>query len=101
VTDTIRPGAVRWEQALKRDLFYGADMDACCAEFNLDGLMRGDMVSRYRGYAVGRQWGWLSVNDVRSKESMNKVENGDVYLTPLNMVEAGKDTETLLNEKTN
>ena len=33
--------------------------------FNLDGLLRGDIESRCRAYAIGWQWGWLSANDVR------------------------------------
>lgn len=103
VTDSIRPGAVRWEQAFKRDLFYGASAATHCAEFDLDGLMRGDMKSRYSGYAVGRQWGWLNVDEVRAKESMNPLPDkaGQVYMTPMNMTEAGKQTEKLLNDKTN
>ncbi len=100
-TNTIRPGAVQWEQAMQRDLFYGSSATTHCAEFNLDDLQRGDLVSRYRAYAVGRQWGWLSVNDIKRKEKENPVANGDVYLTPLNMTEAGKQSENLLNEKVN
>ena len=57
--------------------------------FNLNAFERGDIGSRYRSYAVGRQWGWLSTNDVRTLEDMPSVENGDEYLTPLNMVPAG------------
>jgi len=62
-------------------------------EFNLDGLMRGDIHSRYRAYAIGRQWGWLSVDDVRGRENMDDLPNdqGKTYLTPLNMVPADKN----------
>jgi HK97 family phage portal protein len=55
--------------------------------FNLDAFERGDIATRYNSYAIGRQWGWLSANDVRTKEDMNTFEGGDDYLTPLNMVE--------------
>jgi hypothetical protein len=55
----------------------------------MEGLLRGDIRSRYDSYAVGRQWGWLSVNDIRSQEGLDPLDNGDVYLQPLNMVEAG------------
>jgi len=54
--------------------------------FNLNGFERGDMNARYAAYATGRQWGWLSQNDVRSAEDMNTIEGGDDYLTPLNMI---------------
>jgi HK97 family phage portal protein len=59
--------------------------------FNLDAFERADISSRYRSYATGRQWGWLSANDVRRMEDLNTVEDGDIYLTPLNMVPAGTD----------
>ena len=59
-------------------------------ERNLSGLLRGDQKSMADAFAVGRQWGWLSVNDIRRLLNMNKIDNGDVYLQPMNMVEAGK-----------
>ena len=39
-----------------------------------------------KGYSVARQWGWMSANDIRKKENMNAIEDGDRYLEPLNMV---------------
>ncbi len=83
VTDTIRPWAERWEQAIRRDLITSLNF---YAEHNLEGLLRGDVETRYAAYAVGRQWGWLSTNDIRRRENMNPIEGGDEdYLTPLNM----------------
>ena len=48
--------------------------------------MRGDIRNRYAAYAVGRQWGWLSADDIREKENMNPLPNGagKVYLVPAN-----------------
>lgn len=90
VIHTIRPWTVRWEQAFRRSLFRPAERATYFAEFLLDGLLRGDMASRYAAYAVGRQWGWLSANEVRDRENMNPIDpddgDGDGYLTPLNMV---------------
>jgi hypothetical protein len=59
-------------------------------EHLVDGMLRGDLPSRYAAYATGRQWGWLSVNDVRSIENMNPVPNGDEYIVPMNMAPAGE-----------
>ncbi len=59
-------------------------------EHKIDGLLRGDAKSRAEAYAAGRQWGWLSVNDIRRLENMPAIENGDIYLQPVNMVEAGQ-----------
>jgi HK97 family phage portal protein len=90
VTDTIRPWAVAWEQALERDLFTEEMHRTHVIAFNLDGLLRGDIESRYRAYATGRQWGWLSANDVREREDMNRIDGGDLYLAPVNMTPAEK-----------
>ena len=59
-------------------------------EFKIDALLRGDVKSRAEAYAAGRQWGWLSVNDIRKLENLPSISNGDVYLQPLNFIEAGK-----------
>jgi phage portal protein BeeE len=60
-------------------------------EFNVSGLMRGDLQTRFNAYAQGRQWGWLCVNDIRRMENLAPVPGGDVYLQPLNMVQAGSN----------
>ena len=79
---------MRIEEEFNAKLLGKADK-AYFIEFNIDGLLRGDLGSRYKAYAVARQWGWMSVNDIRAKENLNPLDNGDIYLTPLNMVEAG------------
>jgi len=61
-------------------------------EHNISTLLRGDSKSMADAFAVGRQWGWLSVNDIRRLLNMNGIgPAGDIYLTPLNMYEAGKE----------
>lgn len=61
-------------------------------EHNLEGLMRGDILSRYRAYAIGRQWGWLSVNKILERENENGIgPDGDVHLVPLNMISTADD----------
>lgn len=95
VTHTLRPWLVRFEQEFNRKLFpsatEGGPPNERYCEFNVDGLLRGDIKSRSDYYIRGRQWGWLSVNDVRALENMEPVDGGDVYLTPMNMVTAGTD----------
>ena len=58
-------------------------------EAKIDSLLRGDSKSRADAYSVGRQWGWLSVNDIRRLENQKPIPNGDIYLEPLNYDEAG------------
>ena len=86
VMHTLRPWLVRIEMGIGRDLMLPADRARYEAEFLVDSLLRGDTESRYRAYNMGRQGGWLSANDIRVKENMDRVENGDVLLVPLNMV---------------
>ncbi|WP_394243914.1 phage portal protein [Halopseudomonas laoshanensis] len=86
----LLPWVKRHEQSMMRDYLLPKDRRDYFIEFNLSGLMRGDQKSRYEAYAIGRQWGWLSVNDIRRLENMPPVPGGDVYLQPLNMIDAGK-----------
>lgn len=54
----------------------------------MDGLLRGDYQSRMNGYAIGRQNGWLSTNDIRELEDLNLLsdeEGGNLYLINGNM----------------
>lgn len=94
VVHTIRPWLVRWEQSIKRDLLLPSERDTYFAEFLVDGLLRGDIKSRYEAYAVGRQNGWLSANDIRQMENMNPLPDGqgEQYLIPLNMIPADQVT---------
>ena len=85
---TLDPWVVRWEQALQRTLFSESEKRQYFVKFNVDGLLRGDYQSRMNGYAVGRQNGWLSSNDIRELENLNRIPaelGGDLYLINGNM----------------
>jgi HK97 family phage portal protein len=85
VVDTLRPWLVRWEQQLNRKIIRPKDKGTFFFEFNVDGKLRGEIAARYQSYSVARNWGWLSVNEIREKENMNPIEGGDVYMQPMNM----------------
>lgn len=85
---TLNPWVVRWEQALQKSLLLPEERKRYFIRFNVDGLLRGDYQSRMQGYAVGRQNGWLSANDIREMEDMNPIpaeEGGNTYLINGNM----------------
>ncbi len=84
----LMPWLKRWESAMRRDLLLPSERKEYFIEFNVAGLIRGDMKSRYDAYAIARQWGWLSVNDIRRLENLPPVAGGDTYLTPLNMIDS-------------
>lgn len=86
---TLLPWVKRIEAAMMRDLLLPAERKDLYIELNLSGLLRADQKSRFESYALGRQWGWLSVNDIRRLENLPPIQGGDIYLTPLNMVGTG------------
>lgn len=90
VTYTLTPWITRLEWVARRGLLRELD-PRLRLKWRVEGLQRGDAKARYDAYAVGRQWGWLSTNDVRTLEDMDPVQGGDVYLQPLNMVTAGEE----------
>lgn len=93
---TMLPWFKRWEENLNLQLLSKESRRKNrYFEFNISGLLRGDVKSRYEAYSRGRQWGWLSVNDIRRLENLNPIPNGDIYLEPLNMKEAGKIDENI------
>ena len=98
---TIRPWLVRIEQAMNKSLFTekeksrgpdpgrGPDSGFFYVRFNIDGLMRGSYKERMEGYAIGRQNGWLSADDIRELENMNPLPDGaggGAYMVNGNMV---------------
>lgn len=92
LTYTLRPWLVRWEQALNSKLIPENERSSYFVEFLVDGMLRGDIAARYAAYSVGRQWGWLSANDIRELENLNPIDagGGDDYLVPLNMTPMGE-----------
>ncbi|MFD8556633.1 phage portal protein [Streptosporangium canum] len=95
VTSSLRIWLVRWEQAILTRAMTSSERSRFFAEHLVDALLRGDIKSRYEAYAIGRNWGWLSADDVAEMENRNPLPDGrgEVYLVPLNMVPAAKPEE--------
>ncbi len=86
---TLDPWVVRWEQSLKRSLLTDEEKKRYFFSFNLEGLLRGDYQSRMNGYAIARQNGWMSANDIRELENLDRIpaeQGGDLYLINGNML---------------
>ncbi len=91
VTYTMLPWLRKWESEMQgKSLTQEERGSGIFVQHDTTELLRGDTNSMYSAFAIGRQWGWLSANDCRRKLNLNAIANGDVYLEPLNMVEAGK-----------
>ena len=86
---TLDPWVSRWEQAIARSLFSQTEKTTYFIKFNVDGLLRGDYQSRMQGYSIGRNAGWMSANDIRELENLDRIpaeEGGDLYLVNGNML---------------
>jgi len=89
---TLQPWVISLEKSIDAKLLEYPYL----TKFNINGFERSDIKTRYQSYATARQWGWLSVNDIRELEDMNRIgEGGDTYLEPLNMVPAATATEPM------
>jgi len=95
VVHTLMPWLVRWEMRMNLSLLTPKERQEYFISFLVAGLLRGDIKSRYESYAIGRQWGWLSADDIREIEDMNPLPKGQgqSYLVPLNMVPAAEKRE--------
>ena len=85
---TLDPWVSRWEQGMVRSLLAVEEKKGYFIKFNVDGLLRGDYQSRMNGYAIGRQNGWMSANDIRELENLDRIPEelgGDLYLINGNM----------------
>lgn len=96
VTRCLSPLAKRIEQAMNMALVPEWQRRELFIEHDLAGLLRGDLGARYDAYKTGREWGWLSVNEIRGWENLPAVEGGDERLSPLNMTPLGTRAEGAL-----
>lgn len=82
---TLMPWMTRWQQAISRDLIIATRQ--YFAEFVVEALLRGDALTRYNVYRIGRELGMFNPNDLLRMENMNPRTDpdGDAYTTPLNM----------------
>lgn len=93
VVRCLAPMARRVEQAMNAALLTATSRRSHFIEHDLAGLMRGDMKTRYEGYRIAREWGWMSPNEIRRLENLPAISGGDEYLSPLNMTQLGTREE--------
>lgn len=92
-TDSIRPWAVRIEAHVNfdRDLLAGADPTRNFIEFELEGLLRGDLQSQNTAHmiAIGRPW--MVPNEARRLKNMAPLDGGDQLYAPMNYAPVNAD----------
>jgi HK97 family phage portal protein len=90
VTYTLMPYITRIEQEMNLKLFRTNELGKTFIEFNVNGLLRGDVKSRTEAYKTAITNGYMSINEVRQKENMNSIEGGDKHFMQMNMTTIDK-----------
>lgn len=94
VTHTLRPYVTKLEDAMTTLMSRNPGGSESFIKFNMAGLIRGDIQSRYSAYSTGLQSGFLAINDIRRLEDLSPQE-GDaanavrVPLANVNLSESG------------
>lgn len=85
----LGPWITAWEKELSRKLFpkVGRNSNKFFPKFDTRRLLYPDAASRATLYGSGRQWGYLTKNDIRDWEDLNPDDSGagDLYWAPVNM----------------
>lgn len=97
----LMPVAVKIEAAIYSQLLTDSEKLEYFAEFNFDGLMRGDFKTRTEGYKNAINGGYMTPNEVRKKENLNTDEFGDKLLMQIQYSTLENIEKGTLNEKTN
>lgn len=92
-THTMQPSVTLWEQMFNMRLLRDSERKKYFFKFNMNALVRADLIARTQYYQAGRNWGWLCADDIAELEDMNPLPDGkgQIYLQPLNMIKAGED----------
>ena len=79
---TMRPWLIRDEQAMNTTLFRSSERGRFYVKINSDGILRGDLKTRYDAYRLALLAGWKTINEVRALEDLEPLEGGDVLPRP-------------------
>jgi HK97 family phage portal protein len=90
VIDSLLPWLVTLEQNYNMQLLTASDKSLSgygrlYFKHIVEGLLRGDTVSRAAFYKDMFNIGAMSINEIREKEDMNPILGGDIHLVPMNM----------------
>jgi len=92
--ESIRPWTVAFDQEFSRKLLTETEQETWEVKHDIAGLLVGDIETQGQFWALARQWGWLNVNEIRRSMNLNGIgEDGNIYLSPMNMVPAGEEVE--------
>jgi len=90
VTYTLMPYIRRMESEMNRKLFKTNEKGKLFVEWNVNGLLRGNIKDRNDSYKTALMNGYMTINEIRRKENMNSIPNGDEHYIALNMTTIDK-----------
>jgi len=96
---TLRPWLTRLEQSINANLLTPVEQLTMYAEFNVEGLLRGDSTARREFYASALQNGYMNRNQVAARENLPAIDGGEMYTVQSNLVELNK-LETVFSNET-
>lgn len=79
VTHCLRPIVQKLEGALTPLMARFQGGETAFVKFNLDGLLRADIQSRYSAYSTGLLSGFMTINDVRRLEDLPDIKDDSAF----------------------
>jgi len=88
VTKTLRAWLVRLEQSYNMALLDPSERGVYFFEHNIEGLLRGDIKTRYEAHQIARRNGIINADEWREIENMNPISGGigKTYVVEANMI---------------
>jgi HK97 family phage portal protein len=89
VTKVLRSWLVRLEQSYNMALLDPSERGIYFFEHNIEGMLRGDIASRYTAYQIARRNGAMNADEWREIENMNPIKDGlgQKYVVEANMID--------------
>ena len=84
VKHSILPVVKNIEQEIDRKLFRESEKGNTYVKFNLEGLLRGDIKTRYEAHKIGIQNGFITLNEARMMEGLDPISGLDTTWMQLN-----------------
>ena len=90
VSYSLMPYISKIELEMSLKLFRRNAIGREYIKFNVNALLRGNVKDRADYYKTAITNGWMSINEVRQKEDLNKIDSGDENYLQMNMTTIDK-----------
>ncbi len=101
IKKTIIPMATAFCTALDRDFLLEKEKERYYFAPDLTELLKGNLKERYEAYKIAIEKGFLSRNEVRFKENLDKIDGLDLYNLSLGDVIFDPETQSIYTPNTN